>query len=147
MTGHAWRGYATATPLRRVRPQGRGRPAGTASTGHAILPKFALNLALPRNIRALVLAGAALLSTAALADTRIFIIDSSDGYGVDGCLASGAPCGEPVATAWCHSHDYARALDFGRVENEPLVPASSGTPRAECTGPLCEGAVAITCSR
>lgn len=100
-----------------------------------------------RHIQALVIAGAALLSTAALADTRIFIIDNSDGYGVDSCLASGAPCGERVATAWCRSHDYARALDFGRVENEPLVPAAAGAPRAECSGPLCASAVAITCSR
>jgi len=99
------------------------------------------------NIRALALAGAVLLSTAAWADTRIFIIDNSDGYGVDGCLASGAPCGEQVATAWCRSHDYVRAIDFGRVEDEPLATVSTGDPPAACSGPLCEGAVAITCSR
>ncbi|MFG1480569.1 hypothetical protein V5F53_18215 [Xanthobacter sp. V4C-4] len=100
-----------------------------------------------RNLRALVVASVALLSTAALADTRIFIIDNSDGYGIDSCLASGAPCGERVATAWCRSHDFSRALDFGRVENEPLAPASTGGVHAECTGPLCASAVAITCSR
>ncbi|MDQ0506486.1 hypothetical protein [Xanthobacter agilis] len=99
-----------------------------------------------RTIRALVVAGAALLSTVALADTRVFIIDNSDGYGVDGCLASGAPCGEQVASAWCRSHDYASALDFGRVENEPLAANASGIPAA-CSAPLCASTVAITCSR
>lgn len=107
-----------------------------------------------RNLRALAVAGATLLATlailpatAAMADTRIFIIDNSDGYGVDGCLASGAPCGERVATAWCRTHDYARALDFGRVENEPQAPAASPAPREACSGPLCVSTVAITCSR
>ncbi|WP_234051861.1 MULTISPECIES: hypothetical protein [unclassified Xanthobacter] len=98
-------------------------------------------------LRVLALAGACLLSTAALADTRIFIIDNSDGYGVDGCLASGAPCGERVATAWCRTHDYSRALDFGRVENEPLAPAPSPATHASCAGPACASSVAITCSR
>ncbi|MFG1400372.1 hypothetical protein [Xanthobacter sediminis] len=98
--------------------------------------------------RALAVAGAALLSTAALAsgDTRIFVIDASDSYGVDGCLASGAPCGEQVATAWCRSHNYSRALDFGRVENEPKV-STAGGARTACSSPLCESAVAITCTR
>jgi len=88
----------------------------------------------------------ALGASAATADTRIFIIENSDGYGIDGCLASGAPCGERVATAWCRSHAYSRALDFGRVENEPLLHASS-VSRPACSGEECQKVVAITCSR
>lgn len=100
-----------------------------------------------RILHVLAIAGATLLTTTAFADTRIFIIENSDGYGVDGCLASGAPCGERVATAWCRTHDYARALEFGRAENEPLAPAASATPARPCSGPLCLSRVAITCSR
>lgn len=95
----------------------------------------------------------ALLATCAMAggaaaDTRIFLIDSSDGYGVDGCLASGAPCGERIASAWCRVHDYARAIDFGRVANDAPSPIASGTlSTAACTGPHCPPVVSITCSR
>lgn len=94
---------------------------------------------------------ATLLSTAALADTRIFIIENSDGYGVDGCLASGAPCSEQVASAWCRTHDYSRALDFGEVANpatkgRSLIGGSAALPPT-CAGPDCAHQVAITCSR
>jgi hypothetical protein len=48
---------------------------------------------------ALVLAAAG-FGTAAQAEKRVFIIaNNSDGYGVDRCLATGASCGLPVATA------------------------------------------------
>lgn len=103
------------------------------------------------SIRTLVIAAVAPLSLAAAhADTRIFIIETFDGYGIDTCLSSGAPCGESVAAAWCRSHDYAHAIDFGRVADAPV--AAAATPAAEdtaarCTGPLCPAAVAITCSR
>ncbi|MFG1344873.1 hypothetical protein V5F59_08260 [Xanthobacter autotrophicus DSM 431] len=101
-------------------------------------------------LRSLVFAAAAGLSLSvapALAETRIFIIDNSDGYGVDACLSSGAPCGEKIAAAWCHSHDYDHALDFGRVTDTPLTPASARAPERFCTGALCPEAVAITCAR
>ncbi|MFG1364372.1 hypothetical protein [Xanthobacter versatilis] len=101
-----------------------------------------------QSIRTLVVAAVATLSLTALAeaDTRIFIIDNSDGYGIDRCLAAGAPCGERMAVAWCRSHDYSRAIDFGRVAETALTPARAAPPAA-CTGPLCPEAVAITCSR
>lgn len=100
-------------------------------------------------LRTLSLAAAAVvaLASAAVAETRIFIIENSDGYGIDGCLSTGAPCGERIATLWCQSHNYARALDFGRVENSGMTPISSGSTRPPCTGPLCAPVVAITCSR
>lgn len=90
----------------------------------------------------------ALSASAAWAETRIFLIENTEGYGVDACLASGAPCGGQAADAWCRAHDYARAIDFGRVAQPGagLTPASSA-PAPACTGPLCPETVAITCSR
>lgn len=87
-------------------------------------------------------------SAEARAETRIFLIDTSDGYGIDACLATGAPCGERIASAWCRAHDYARAIDFGRVANDAMTPISSGAAGGpSCHGPLCPPVVAITCSR
>jgi hypothetical protein len=79
---------------------------------------------------ALVVAGAA-FTTAALAETRTFIIaNNSDGYGVDRCLATGASCGVPVASAYCRSRDYARAGSFRKVDPGEItgaVPVTNGT--------------------
>lgn len=102
-----------------------------------------------QSIRTLVIAAAAAVSLAggAAADTRIFIIENFDGYGVDTCLSSGAPCGETIAAAWCRSHDYEHVIDFGRVADTPMTPTSAAAPRASCSGPLCPAAVAITCTR
>lgn len=90
-----------------------------------------------------------LASGAARAETRIFLIENSDAYGIDRCLAEGEPCGERLATAWCRSHDYNRALDYGRVASAgPVTPiASAPANRASCTGALCPGVVTITCNR
>jgi hypothetical protein len=74
---------------------------------------------------------AALFSTAAQAEKRIFIIaNNADGYGVDRCLATGASCGMPVATAYCKSRDYIRAASFRKVDREEItgaVPITNGT--------------------
>ena len=74
---------------------------------------------------------AALFSTAAQAEKRTFIIaNNADGYGVDRCLASGASCGMPVATAYCQSRDYARAASFRKVDRDDItgaVPITNGT--------------------
>lgn len=112
-------------------------------------PHTGFKALLMRHIRALMTAGLLLAGAPlAQADTRVFVIDNSDGYGVDGCLSSGAPCGERVASAWCRSHDYSRALEFGRVEDGPLRHAAAeATAEGVCPGPLCASAVAITCSR
>ncbi|MEP9353800.1 hypothetical protein ABLE93_09395 [Xanthobacter sp. KR7-65] len=89
------------------------------------------------------------LTAAASADTRIFIIDDADGGGVDACLASGAPCGRSIAEDWCRTHDYTRAIDFGRVAatGSAFAPTGVRNPASACVGPLCPDAVAITCSR
>ena len=79
---------------------------------------------------ALVLAGA-VFATAAQAETRTFIIaNNSDGYGVDRCLATGASCGTPVATAYCRSRAFVRAASFRKIERDEItggVPTTNGT--------------------
>lgn len=110
-----------------------------------LLPK---SPAAPTRLLAAVLLAMVAFASEARAETRIFLIDSSDGYGVDACLATGAPCGERIATAWCRAHDYDRAIDFGRVANDAMTPISSGSVASPaCHGPLCPPVVAITCSR
>ncbi len=84
----------------------------------------------------------------AQAETRIFLIDSSNTYGVDSCLSSGESCGAQIAAAWCRSHDYARALDFGPVDrNGPAIQLSGTTAPACRADEECPAVVAITCSR
>jgi hypothetical protein len=89
------------------------------------------------------------LATApAAAETHIFIIDGSDGYGIDRCLASGEPCGEPMASALCRSRAFTKAVDYGRVDPSEItgaIPAGASMPR--CEGRSCPQTVAITCTR
>jgi hypothetical protein len=89
-----------------------------------------------------------LAAPSARAETHIFLVDSSDGYGVDRCLASGEPCGAAAASALCRAREYARAVDFGRIDPTEItggVPA--GTQVSACKGRTCPDMVAITCSR
>ena len=83
----------------------------------------------------------------AAAEKRIFIIaNNADGYGVDRCLATGATCGAPMATAYCKSRDFGQMVSFRKVERDEItgtVPASN----ASCVGSTCEEFVAIECSR
>lgn len=97
-----------------------------------------------------------LLTGAASAETRIFLLENSDGYGVDTCLANGEPCGEQLASAWCRAHDYAGAIDFGQVTGSTTPPANSSAlrpvasgaaARPACAGKFCPSMVAITCTR
>jgi hypothetical protein len=80
-------------------------------------------------LAALVLAAA--FSSAAQAEKRTFIIaNNADGYGVDRCLATGASCGAPVATAYCKSRDYAQAASFRKVDHDEItgaVPSTNGS--------------------
>jgi hypothetical protein len=94
----------------------------------------------------LAVVAAAALAGPAGAETRAFIItNNAAGYGVDRCLAGGAACGKPVATAYCQSHAFALARSFRRIERDEItgaVPTSSA-----CRGPACDEFVAIECSR
>jgi hypothetical protein len=97
---------------------------------------------------ALVLLAGLLAAPSARAETHIFLVDSSDGYGIDRCLASGEPCGAAAAAALCQAREYAKVVDFGRIDPAEItggVPA--GTQVKACTGRSCPDLVAITCSR
>ena len=96
------------------------------------------------------LAVAAVLSGAANAhaEKRLFIIASHpDGYGVDNCLATGAPCGHVVANSYCRSHDYAQAVSFQKVDRDDITGAIPNDPGNACPGGHCGQFVAIECSR
>ncbi len=87
-------------------------------------------------------------SSPAHADTRIFLLDSASGYGVDTCLTSGESCGAQIAAAWCRSHDYARVLDYGPVDRSSAEIRLSGMNVPACRADeACPAVVAITCSR
>lgn len=80
----------------------------------------------------------------AAGETKVFLVDNSDGYGIDACLAAGASCGAAMAGAWCRTHDFARATEFGKVVVTPTLVASIGTVAYE---PSSDAKVAITCER
>jgi hypothetical protein len=96
-------------------------------------------------------AGAALLlaaAAAAHAEKHLFIIPGgADGYGVDHCLTSGAACGETVANTYCHSHEYAQALSFRKVDRDDITGAIPTSGPGSCKGSVCDDFVAIECSR
>jgi hypothetical protein len=84
-----------------------------------------------RSVFGVLCLAAVIFSTAAQAEKRTFIIaNNADGYGVDRCLATGASCGIPVATAYCQSRAYVRAASFRKVDRDEItgaVPVTNGT--------------------
>ncbi len=103
----------------------------------------------PRFRRTLIAALFALSPGFAVAqDANIFTVDSSDGYGIDACVASGAACGQAMADAWCRVHDFQRATSFGKVKSDATISAVSTQPvRTACYGSGCSDQVAITCEK
>jgi hypothetical protein len=94
------------------------------------------------------LAVALSVATVALAEKRIFIIaNNADGYGVDRCLASGQSCGKAVATAYCHSQQFAQAVSYRKVDRDDITGAIPTTGRNACHGASCNEFVAIECAR
>jgi hypothetical protein len=88
------------------------------------------------------------LSAPAQAETQIFVVNGSDGYGIDRCLASGESCGQAAAAALCRSYQYARVVTFGRVDPSEITGGkATGANLARCEGSGCPETVAITCSR
>jgi len=84
------------------------------------------------------------------AERHIFVIaNDADAYGVDRCLASKAACGTMVANAYCHSHEYAQALSFRKVEPDDIAGAIADgrSDDRSCNGSRCGEFVAIECSR
>jgi len=98
-----------------------------------------------------ILAGLAFLAVVAAAlpaqaERRVFIIaNNADDYGVDRCLATGAPCGAAVATAYCKARDFSLAQSFHKIDREEIT----GAVRLgeSCRGASCDEFVAIECSR
>ena len=88
-----------------------------------------------------------LAPSAALADSRVFIIaNQADGYGVDQCLARGDKCGAHAARSYCQSRDFPQAAAYRRVDPEEItgsVPKAGGA----CNHAGCNEYVAITCQR
>jgi hypothetical protein len=84
------------------------------------------------------------LAPPAGAETKIFIVENQpDGYGIDQCLASGANCGKPMASAYCQSRKYGQALSFRKAEPDEV----SGGGASVCRTLGCVDFVAIECIR
>ena len=103
---------------------------------------------LPAFLACLLLATGLAGASAALADSRVFIIpNESDGYGIDQCLAKGEKCGAHAARSYCQSRDFVQASAYRRVDPDEVtgsVPASGGDL---CKHGRCAEYVAITCQR
>ena len=81
----------------------------------------------------------------ARAESRFFVVaNNPDGYGVDRCLATGAPCGRAIAAAYCQSRDFSTAVSYRKIEREQasgLILTAMESTRAD------DALVAIECSR
>jgi hypothetical protein len=96
----------------------------------------------------LLVAAITLATSAALADSRIFIIaNQPDGYGIDQCLAKGERCGASMANAYCRQRNFADASAFRRVDPDEITGAVPDTTAQKCTGFGCAEYVAIICQR
>ena len=85
-------------------------------------------------------------SLPALAENRLFVVaNNADGYGVDRCLATGAPCGRAIAAAYCQSRDFQTAVSYRKVEREEVAGVIL-TAMEPSTGNS-DALVAIECSR
>ena|ERR1051326_8676689 len=84
------------------------------------------------------------LAGAAGAETRTFIVDNADGYGVDRCLATGASCGTAVARAYCRAQAFADARSFHKAAQSDITGSAGAKPA--CRG-ACSELVAIECTR
>jgi len=84
------------------------------------------------------------------AERQTFVITSdADDYGIDRCLVSNAAFGTTVANAYCHSHEYAQAISFRKVERDDIAGSISAgrSDDGSCSGGRCGEFVAIECSR
>jgi len=100
-----------------------------------------------RSLPALLAFASVLATSAALADSRVFIVaNQADGYGVDQCLAKGEQCGAYAARSYCQSRDFVQASSYRRIDPGEItgaVPAAG----ANCGHAGCNEYIAITCQR
>jgi hypothetical protein len=98
--------------------------------------------------RALLAGSFVLAASAALADTRVFIVaNQADGYGVDQCLARGDKCGAYAARAYCQQRDFAQAVSYRRVDPDEITGSVPKNVTDRCSHSACNEYVAITCER
>lgn len=83
----------------------------------------------------------------AQAERRMFVIGHDSGYGIDRCLASGAPCGAAAAAAYCKSQQFAQAASYRKVDRDDITGAISSNGASGCKGSTCDDIVAIVCTR
>ena len=97
---------------------------------------------------ALIASAFLLASSAASADSRVFIVaNQADGYGVDECLARGEKCGAHAARSYCQSREFASATAYRRVDPDEITGSVPKGGNDICTGSGCGEYVAITCQR
>lgn len=96
--------------------------------------------------RILAIALALSAATPALAQNAAsFVVANDDGYGVDSCLESGMPCGQPIANAWCVANGYDHSIDFRpQTAADVTGPIAAPTQVAVVQQPH---AVVITCEK
>jgi hypothetical protein len=101
-----------------------------------------------RPISAFIACAFLLAASAAVADSRVFIIaNQADGYGIDQCLARGDKCGAYAARSYCQSREFASATAYRRVDPDEITGSVPETSNGKCTGSGCHEYVAITCQR
>jgi len=87
------------------------------------------------------------LAATAQAERRMFIIaNDGDGYGIDQCLASGDRCGAAAANAYCHTHQFASAASYRKVDREDVTGTIPQDASGACRGTGCN-VLAIVCTR
>ena len=97
-----------------------------------------------RIIAAATLAASVLAAPAQAEKPTFTLANNPDGYGIDRCLAAGAPCGTAAATAYCRAHNFAEVLSFRQVDRAtPAVAVAAN----DCSSGMCDALVAIECSR
>jgi len=95
-------------------------------------------------MRSILLAAGLFAATSAFAETRIFVVDSMDGYEIDRCLAAGEPCGAHAAAALCRTRQFEKAVEYGKVDSASIT---SSVPSAIAAKAKAKNVVAVTCSR
>jgi hypothetical protein len=101
-----------------------------------------------KSIAALLSCLSLVAASAALADTKIFIIaNQSDGYGIDQCLAKSEKCGAHAALSYCQSRDFAAATAYRRVDPDEVTGSVPKAAAGSCAQGGCNEYVAITCQR
>jgi len=109
---------------------------------------FATHRCIMRSLSAFFACAFILATSAASADSRVFIIaNQADAYGVDQCLARGDKCGAHAARSYCQSRDFAQATAYRRVDPDEITGAVPKGSNDNCTGNSCGEYVAITCQR